>query len=264
MIKNSFNLFRLANLFFFSLIFFVIFDSLGHLLFNEFRDVKIFKLWGETTFNSYRTQKGWEYKIWIENGLIENLQAIILGFTIFYLISFYRKLFKFSYLKIFILLEILGLSFFFFEEISWGQHFIGFSTPNFLSDINNQNEFNLHNISNLFNELPKALVFIWCGLSVPIVYFIKFKKQILVDLIMPDRRLIYFSFVLIFFKIPNLYVSTFDLIDYGSVNKDGSYDYFNLLIKIISFDFIRLSELHELLFTYYFLWHSIFLKKKFK
>lgn len=262
MINNSFNFFKLTNIFFFSLIFFVIFDSLGHLLFSEFRDIKIFKLWGESTYNSYRTQKGWEYKIWIENGLIENLQVIILGFTIFYLISFYKKLFKFSYLKVFILLEILGLGFFFFEEISWGQHFIRFSTPNFLSEINNQKEFNLHNISNLFNELPKGFVFIWCGLSVPVVYFFKFKKQNLVNIIMPDKRLIYLSFVLISFKIPNWYVSTFDLIDYGSINEDGSYDHLNLLIKIISFDFIRLSELHELFFSYYFLWHSIFLKKK--
>ncbi len=79
---------------------------------------------------------------------------------------------------------------------------------------------------------------------------------------MPDKRLIYLSFVLISFKIPNWYVSTFDIIDYGSINEDGSYDYLNLLIKIISFDFIRLSELHELFFAYYFLWHSIFLKRK--
>ncbi len=32
------------------------------------------------------------------------------------------------------------------EEISWGQRIFGFSTPDFLADINDQQEFNLHNI----------------------------------------------------------------------------------------------------------------------
>jgi len=36
------------------------------------------------------------------------------------------------------------------EEISWGQHLMHFSTPNYLNKINVQNEFNLHNIE-IFN-----------------------------------------------------------------------------------------------------------------
>ena len=32
------------------------------------------------------------------------------------------------------------------EEISWGQRIFGFETPNYLREINFQNEFNLHNI----------------------------------------------------------------------------------------------------------------------
>lgn len=36
------------------------------------------------------------------------------------------------------------------EEISWGQHLIHFSTPNYLNKINVQNEFNFHNIE-VFN-----------------------------------------------------------------------------------------------------------------
>ncbi len=32
------------------------------------------------------------------------------------------------------------------EEISWGQRIVGFSTPDFLMDLNRQREFNLHNI----------------------------------------------------------------------------------------------------------------------
>ncbi len=32
------------------------------------------------------------------------------------------------------------------EEISWGQRIFGFATPDFLASVNNQNEFNVHNI----------------------------------------------------------------------------------------------------------------------
>jgi len=35
-----------------------------------------------------------------------------------------------------------------------------------------------------------------------------------------------------------------------------------MLKIILSFNFFRLSELQELLFTYYFVWHSIFLRVK--
>jgi len=45
----------------------------------------------------------------------------------------------------------LGLALLFFfgagEEISWGQRILGFSTPETLSQINRQEEFNLHNLS---------------------------------------------------------------------------------------------------------------------
>ena len=40
----------------------------------------------------------------------------------------------------------IALLFFAGEEISWGQHIIGFATPNFLAGLNFQGEFNIHNI----------------------------------------------------------------------------------------------------------------------
>ena len=39
----------------------------------------------------------------------------------------------------------IALLFFAGEESSWGQHIIGFATPNFLVDLNIQREFNIHN-----------------------------------------------------------------------------------------------------------------------
>jgi hypothetical protein len=45
----------------------------------------------------------------------------------------------------------LGLVFITGEEISWGQRIFGFGTPEELAEINNQDEFTLHNITDGFN-----------------------------------------------------------------------------------------------------------------
>ena len=42
-----------------------------------------------------------------------------------------------------------------FEEISWGQSFFQWSTPESWQEINNQNETNLHNTSRLLNHIPR-------------------------------------------------------------------------------------------------------------
>ncbi len=49
------------------------------------------------------------------------------------------------------------------EEISWGQRMVGFSTPNFLTDLNAQKEFNLHNIRGLkIRGLPRYGILMLC------------------------------------------------------------------------------------------------------
>ena len=42
------------------------------------------------------------------------------------------------------------------EEISWGQRIFGFETPNYLRDINTQNEFNFHNIEGVVRKLHRS------------------------------------------------------------------------------------------------------------
>jgi hypothetical protein len=44
------------------------------------------------------------------------------------------------------------------EEHSWGQHFFHWQTPETWSSLNRQNETNLHNSSQLFNVLPRAML----------------------------------------------------------------------------------------------------------
>ena len=254
-------LYKISNTFFlilFLLILLYSFDyNLGFFLNKQFPNIYFFTL-GEVT-------EGWKKEIWMENGLVEIMQELLLFFTICYLLYFFHK-FKNqteNFIRIFLILEILGLSYFILEEISWGQHIISYNSPKFFEDLNHQKEFNLHNISNLFNELPKSFVFIWCGLSIPFIKFFKPKiKNIFYTIIIPNDNLIKISFILLIFTIPNLVVSNFGLIYHEVLHLENGYNFKMFFTIVLSFNFFRLSELHEFLFAYYFLWHTLFLKDK--
>lgn len=69
-------------------------------------------------------------------------------------------------------LLVLGAVYFAGEEISWGQHFFGWQTPESWAGLNRQAETNLHNVNSLFNQLPRSLLTaaaIVGGIAAPIV-----------------------------------------------------------------------------------------------
>ena len=229
-------------------------------------------------FTFGRADEGWNPLIWHEGGLIEILQEMLLLTTISLLIILIIQVFKikqkknYRVLKFFILIEILGLFYFFMEEISWGQHLLEYGTPQvFLNKesllYNHQKEFNLHNTSNLFNEVPRTITLIWCSLS---IFFIKKLKisenSALYTFTRPNFKLLFISILLIFLVIPDLIVSKLGLIDYSELHvRDGKgsiiYNFDMMLRIVFSLNFIRLSELQELIIIYYFFWHSFFLKE---
>lgn len=45
------------------------------------------------------------------------------------------------------------------EEHSWGQHFFKWDTPEYWRNLNRQEETNLHNVSHLFGNLPRSILF---------------------------------------------------------------------------------------------------------
>lgn len=57
-----------------------------------------------------------------------------------------------------ILVVILGCVYFAGEEVSWGQHFFGWQTPDSLERLNDQQETNLHNISSWLDQKPRFLL----------------------------------------------------------------------------------------------------------
>lgn len=207
-------------------------------------------------------QTGYNTIVWAENGLVEQLQIIFLLISIFFLIKFlkiHNKNFH-IYLRVIIFFYLIGVLYYFFEEISWGQHFFDWKTPEFFSEINHQNETNLHNTSSVFNELPRNFLLIWCSLSFIFVKFISNKYKKLIFLILPFLKLKFISILILFFFIPDFVIDKFDLAP-GHPAKNDNEIFLNLLFEIISFNFIRLSELLELLFNYYVVSHSYYLVK---
>lgn len=97
--------------------------------------------------------------IFVEDGLVENLTAVVL--LVFSILMFRKawifrkeKAKKWVFLQVFLAL---GLFFGFGEEISWGQRLLGVESPEFFTENNLQNETNLHNLKIKGVKLNKVI-----------------------------------------------------------------------------------------------------------
>lgn len=66
------------------------------------------------------------------------------------------------------------------EEISWGQHLLKWSTPEFWTEVNDQNETNLHNTTSWLDQKPRIILQIGIlvgGLIIPLLA--KFRSSLL-------------------------------------------------------------------------------------
>ena len=201
--------------------------------------------------------------LFAENGLIENIQSLLLFLSIFILIRSFRIFKRDNFLKVFIIFKVIALTYYFGEEISWGQHFFKWNTPEIFNELNNQKETNLHNISNLLDQVPRSLVILWCGF-IPLVFYF-FKKRFDLSnklnlIILPNLKLLVVSLILLLFFLPDLLVDKMNLhpghhVDGKDVVEAKYYD-------ILTFNFVeRLSEIQELIFCFYFFIYAIALNK---
>ena len=114
-----------------------------------------------------------------EFGVIENLTVFFLLLAISVSVRTYREApaeLPHS-VRLILVLWALGCLYFVGEELSWGQHFLGWQTPNSWQVLNNQNETNVHNIKGIVGEitgqLPRnalTLFAIGGGIVAPIVF----------------------------------------------------------------------------------------------
>ena len=113
------------------------------------------------------------YRDWVktEFGLIENLTAAwMLPAMVFAFMSFrLRKWLPDARLGSWMLLMMFGCIYFGGEEMSWGQHWLGFGTPDGMQIINEQSETNIHNIYIVewfADHVPRALLTIACAVAI--------------------------------------------------------------------------------------------------
>lgn len=96
-----------------------------------------------------------------ENGPVETAQWIImvfaLGFGVLTLLRINPRtqapLFAWVLIAVLASIYILG------EEVSWGQHFLNWDTPEYWKAVNDQHETNFHNTSSWLDQKPRLILF---------------------------------------------------------------------------------------------------------
>ena len=113
-----------------------------------------------------------------EQGIIENFTFVILVIAIVLGIKAILRMqsFQFAFFKFWIGLLVLGCIYYAGEEISWGQHWFGWITPDSWMSVNDQGETNLHNTSALLDQVPRMLLTIAAvigGIIIPVFYKVR-------------------------------------------------------------------------------------------
>ena len=98
-----------------------------------------------------------------ERGLVENATAVALIAAILggVLALRHRRSLSSRLLTLWLAAVTIACVYFAGEEVSWGQHWLGWRTPEFLARINDQGETGLHNISSWLDQKPRGLLLVW-------------------------------------------------------------------------------------------------------
>jgi len=103
-----------------------------------------------------------------ELGLVENCTVLFLVSAVFFAVRLFlmRSRVRSKLFGPFALVMALGCFFFAGEESSWGQHWVGYETPDSIAERNDQGEFNLHNdpFLEMFLDQPPRLALTFAAL----------------------------------------------------------------------------------------------------
>lgn len=181
-----------------------------------------------------------------EQGPHETLQALIIAAgLVVALRALFSKYVKSLLLKTWFSLAALACFYVTGEELSWGQHFWDWATPKFWSEINDQQETNLHNTSSWLDQKPRLLLEIGIVFGALIYPFLKSKGFLRIpaklDFLMPSKQLRFIALLVI---VPKILEKLFEAVD----------------ISI----FVRFSEVQELYMFYFVLLYLIMLRQKCK
>jgi len=95
-----------------------------------------------------------------EGGWYENLTVFILFPAMYFAVRLYlaRSALPASWLGYWYALLGLACLYFAGEEASWGQHWFGWATPEWMGQMNDQNETNFHNMTSWLDQKPRLIV----------------------------------------------------------------------------------------------------------
>lgn len=95
-----------------------------------------------------------------EQGPVENatVLALLIGVAGGLLALRYHRALPARWLIGWLALVVAGTVYFAGEEVSWGQHWLGWTTPETLATLNDQGETNLHNMSSWFDQKPRLVL----------------------------------------------------------------------------------------------------------
>ena len=142
-----------------------------------------------------------------ENGPVETLQFITLVAAFYVALRLLMEL-KFRppvLLSLWALMAALGCFYVGGEEVSWGQHFLNWTTPEYWAAINDQEETNLHNTSSWLDQKPRLLLEVGVvagGLLLPL--YRRFLRKTLpawLAQIAPPDRLFFIALLVLAVKI---------------------------------------------------------------
>ena len=110
-------------------------------------------------------------------------------------------------LKIWLAAFIVAMVYFAGEDLNWGQHYIGWTPPDYFLEHNREHETNIHNMSPLlFNRVPRTLVRVWLIVAcilVPLGW--SWPKRALKDIVptvlWPDRRIVLAAVLTLLWRI---------------------------------------------------------------
>lgn len=179
-----------------------------------------------------------------EKGIVESLQAILLFIAALtgLRILWTRRRTTPHWVRVWLWVGIACCVYIFLEEISYGQHYFGWNTPESWGEINNQNETNLHNTSSWLDQKPRLVLelgVIIGGILLPL--FPQLRSLAIVRPfapILPHKALFITA---LFAEFPRLYERLIDLLHVPEAHM-----------------FVRTSEVQELYFYYFMLLYFIY------
>lgn len=180
-----------------------------------------------------------------ENGPVEILQCVVLlpalvaGLQLLLRLHFQPPV----WISVWVLIAVAGCFYVTGEEVSWGQHFLNWNTPEYWASFNDQNETNFHNTSSWLDQKPRLLLelgVIIGGLLMPLCRRLRKKTfPAWLEMIAPSNHLIPLAAIVLFIKIADKLGGVTSIALFG-----------------------RASEVVEF-FIYYFVWlYLVFLAQK--